>query len=367
MFDEALLRELAVLQAQGPILSLYLDVDPTRKSPDEYKLVLRDLLHQVEGEADAEDIEAIRRYVELEYDWSGRGLVLFSRQAEHLWYALPLAVPVRSGVTVANKPYISPLVELDGIYGRYAVALIDRQGGRFYLFQMGELTAQDGYLGEEVRGSRKGRGSSMVGMRGGAPTSGRREEEVIQRNLKETAQALEDFCRLHKPRQLLVAGTEHTVAQFVEVLPPTLRQILIGTFNADMGAGEVAVRRESLRLLAEQQAARKQALVEAVFTAAAKGGNGVIRLDETLSAAYEGRIQVLVVERDFHQPGYRCDGCGYLTTQPLERCPFCGGTFLEIPDAAEAVVTQVVEKGGTVEVVDDGAMGEAHIGALLRY
>ncbi len=367
MFDEALLRELAVLQARGPILSLYLDVDPTRKSPDEYKLVLRDLLHQVEGEADAEDIEAVRRYVELEYDWSGRGLVLFSRQAEHLWYALPLAVPVRSGVTVATKPYISPLVELDGIYGRYAVAIVDRQGGKFYLFQMGELAAQDGYLGEEVRGARKGRGSSMVGMRGGAPTSGRREEEVIQRNLKETAQALEEFCRLHKPRRLLVAGTEHTVAQFVEVLPPTLRQILIGTFNADMGAGEVEVRRESLRLLAEQQAARKQALVEAVFTAAAKGSNGVIRLDETLSAAHEGRIQVLLIERGFHRPGYRCAGCGYLTTQTLERCPFCGGTFLEIPDAAEAVVTQVVEKGGTVEVVDDGAMGEAHIGALLRY
>ena len=367
MFDEALLRELAMVQAQGPVLSLYLDVDPTRKSPDEYKLVLRDLLKRAENEADPEDIEAVRRYIELEYEWSGRGLVLFSRRAEAIWYTLSLAVPVRSGVTVATKPYISPLVELDGIYGRYAVAIVDRQGGKFYLFQMGEPIAQEGHLGEEVRGARKGRGSSMVGMRGGAPTSGRHEETLVQRNLKATAEALERFCRTYKPRQLLLAGTEHTVAQFAELLTPALRGILVGTFNADMSMGEIDVRRRSLQALETLQQQRKAALVEAVFTAAAKGSNGVIRLDETLSAAYEGRIQVLVVERDFHQPGYRCDSCGYLTTQPLERCPFCGGTFIEIPDAAEAVVTQVVEKGGTVEVVDDSAMGEAHIGALLRY
>ncbi len=78
-------------------------------------------------------------------------------------------------------------------------------------------------------------------------------------------------------------------------------------------------------------------------------------------------MQVLVLERDFHQPGYRCQSCGYLTTQQLEQCPFCGGMFVEIPDAAEAVVTQVVEKGGAVEVVENGMMGEARIGALLRY
>ena len=86
-----------------------------------------------------------------------------------------------------------------------------------------------------------------------------------------------------------------------------------------------------------------------------------------MSAAHEGRIQVLVVERDYHQSGYRCNGCGYLTTQQLDRCVFCGGEFSEISDAVEAVVTQVVEKGGAVEVVDDDIMEDTRVGALLRY
>jgi len=367
MFDESLLRDLATIETSGPVLSVYLDVDPKQHTAEEYRLTLREMLKSVEGQADAADIEAVRRYVDLEYDWSGRGLVMFSRQAEGLWHALTLALPVRAGVTVAQKPYISPLVELDGIYGRHAVALVDRQGGRFFLFQMGVVVDQEGYLGEEVRGLRKGRGSSVIGMHGGAADAGRKEAEVIQRNLRETANALTAFCQRHRPRRLLLAGAEHTVAQFQEHLPAQLQAIVAGTFVADMEANENEIRDHSFAILQQLSEQRKKTIVETIITAAAKGSNGVIRLGETLSAANEGRVQVLAIERDFHKPGYRCRSCGYLTTQELETCPFCSDTFEEIPDAAEAVVSRVVEKGGTVEVVENGMMGEAHIGALLRY
>lgn len=367
MFDQKILRELAATEATGPILSLYLNVDPTQRNAEEYRLTLREMLKQTEGDADSADIEAVKRYLDLEYDWAGRGLVIFSRQADNFWHVFTLSVPVRSGVTVAKKPYISPLVELEGLYGRYGVILIDQQGARFFLFQLGELVAQEGFMGEEVRRIRKGRGSSMVGMRGGAPVSGRKEAEVIQRNLREIADAVSGFVQKHKPRRLLLAGAEHTVAQFQEVLSAPLRESVIGAFSADMDAKEGEIRDRSLAVIQQLEEQRKQHLVEAAITAAAKGLNGVIRLNDTLSAAHEGRIQVLIVERDYHQPGYQCTSCGYLTTQKLDHCHFCGHAVTEIPDAAEAVVSQVVEKGGMVEVVDNDMMGEAHIGALLRY
>lgn len=367
MFDESLLRDLAATEASGPVLSVYLNVDPTQHTAEEYRLTLREMLKSVEGQVAAIDIEAVKRYVDLEYDWSGRGLVMFSRQADGLWYALALAMPVRSGITVAQKPYISPLVELDGLYGRHAVALVDRQGGRFFLFQMGVVIDQEGYLGEEVRGLRKGRGSSVIGMHGGGADSGRKEAEVIQRNLRETVAALNTFCQRRRPRRLLLAGAEHTVAQFQEHLPAHLQSAVAGVFVADMEASEHEIQEHSLAILQQLGEQRKKTIVDTIITAAAKGANGVIRLGETLSAAHEGRVQVLVLERDFHKAGYRCLSCGYLTTQQLEQCPFCGGMFEKIPDAAEAVVTQVVEKGGAVEVVENGMMGEARIGALLRY
>ncbi len=367
MFDEKTLRDLASTEATGPILSVYLNVDPTQRTPDEYKLKLRELLKKVESKADPADTEAVKRYLDLEYDWSGRGLVIFSRQAEDIWYAISLSVPVRSGITVAQKPHISPLVELTGLHGRYVAALIDRQGGHFFLFEMGDLIAQADVQGEDVRRTRRGRGSSMVGMMGGGPASGRKEAEVVQRNLRETAEALVKFCQKHHPRRLLLGGAERTVAQFQEELPGHLRDIVVGTFALHMEANEVEVRERAQEILQALQERRRTELVETVITAAAKGSNGVIRLDETLSMAYEGRIQVLVLGQHYHAPGFRCNGCGYLTTQTLEQCPFCGGMFVEIPDAAEAVVSQVIEKGGSVEVVPDELMEEAKIGALLRY
>lgn len=367
MFDERALKELASIQTEGPILSVYLNVDPTQRTADEYRLKLREMLKDVGDEVDKDDIDAIKRYVEYDYDWSGRGLVLFSRQAEDVWYAYPLEVPVRSGTTVARRPYISPLVELDGLYGRYVVALVDRQGGKFYTFEMGELTGSHEVEGEDVRHARKGRGSSVVGMRGGSQQSGRHEAELVHRNLKEVASALSEYCQRHKPRRLLLAGADHTVAQFRDVLSAPLQDLVVGSFKADMDANEVDVRENAFELLEHLEDAHHERVVDAVITSAAKGQNGVIGLDGTMSVAHEGRIQVLVVDRDYHQPGYRCLGCGYLTTQNLDKCVFCGGEFQEIPDAVEAVVTQVVEKGGTVEVVNEDVMEDAQIGALLRY
>jgi len=369
MFKQEDLRELAAHQAQTPILSVYLNVDPTECTTDEYKLSLRQMLKQAEGLAAPEDIAAVERFFDHEYDWSGRGVVVFSCAKEEFWRMYSLAVPVVSGVTVARKPYIWPLAALVDAYGSYAVALVDRREVRLLLFEMGELQISDGHVGEEVRKLKKGRGSSGgPGRRGGAPVSSRREEEVAQRNIRKAVKAVARFCREHKPQRLIIAGAEPTVARFREALSKPLQEKVIGSFSADMNALESEIRERSLEVLQRVEKEREAALVEAVFTAAAKGRGGVIRLADTLGAAHEGRIQTLLVARDYHQPGYQCRNCAYITDQSLEVCPFCGGEFAEIPDAAEALVTKVIEDGGKVEVVDDHPkVAEFGVGALLRY
>jgi len=369
MFKQDDLRELAAYQAETPVLSVYLNVDPTEHTTDEYKLALRQMLKGAEELAAPEDMAAVERFFDHEYDWSGRGVVIFSSAKEEFWHTYALAVPVASGVTVARKPYIWPLAALVDAYGSYAVALADRQGMRLLLFEMGELQISDEHVGEGVRKLKKGRGSSGgPGRRGGAPISSRREEEVAQRNIRRAIKETKRFCRKHKPQRIILAGAEPTVAQFRERLPKSLQKKVIGSFSANMNASESEIRKRSLEILQQVEKERKAALVDAVFTAAAKGRGGVIRLADTLGAAHEGRIQMLVIARDHHQPGYQCRNCAYITDQPLEVCPFCGGEFAEIPDAAEALVTKVIEDGGKVEVVDDHPkIAEFGVGAILRY
>ena len=147
-----------------------------------------------------------------------------------------------------------------------------------------------------------------------------------------------------------------------------MRASLVGTISADANTPLPDIRDRSLDLIRATEVERESALVDAVFTAAAKGRGGAIRLADTLGAAHEGRIQTLVVSRGYHQPGYECAGCGYITDQALKTCPFCAGQFSEIPDAAEALVKKVIEDGGRVEIVDDNVrIAEFGVGALLRY
>jgi hypothetical protein len=94
----------------------------------------------------------------------------------------------------------------------------------------------------------------------------------------------------------------------------------------------------------------------------------VARLDDTLSAAHDGRIQMLLVADGYEAPGYRCGTCGYLTAQKLETCPFCGGTFTHIPHAVEAMIEQVVTQSGEVKVISGHTqLNETGVAALLRY
>jgi len=369
MFNQDDLHELAAYQGQTPILSVYLNVDPTEHKTDEYKLALRQMLKQAAGSASPQDIAAVERYFDHQYDWSGRGVAVFSCAQEGLWRAYPLAVPVASRAVVARKPYVGPLAALIETFGSYVVALVDRQGVRLSLFEMGELQASDGYLGEEVRKLKKGRGSSGgPGRRGGAPISSRREEGIVRRNIRDEVKMTRQFWRTHKPQHLIIAGAGPTVTRFRDALPKRLKSRVIGTFHAEMNAPEPVLREHSLRILQQVDAQRSAELVEAVFTSAAKGKRGVIRLADTLGAAHEGRIQTLIIARDYQQPGYQCQNCAYITDQQLDVCPFCAGTFAEIADAAEALVTKVIEDGGKVEVIDDHPkIAEFGVGALLRY
>ena len=369
MFKQEDLHKLATYQAETPILSVYLNVDPTERTTDEYKLALRQMLKQVKEGAAPDDMTAVERFFDHEYDWAGRGVVVFSCKKENFWRTYSFAIPVASGVTVARKPYIWPLTALVDAYGSYVVTHVDRQGVRLLLFEMGELQTTDGHLGEDVRRIKKGRGSAGGhGRRGGAPISSQRGSEAVKRNLRGAVEATERFYRQHKPQRLIVAGAEPTVAHFQNALPKHLKEKVIGSFNADMNASDLEIRNRSLKILQKVEKERESAIVDTVFTAAAKGRGGVIRLADTLGAAHEGRIQTLVIARDYHQPGYQCQHCAYLTDQALDICPFCDSEFAEIPDAAEALVTKVIEDGGKVEVVDDHPkIDKFGVGALLRY
>jgi peptide subunit release factor 1 (eRF1) len=239
-----------------------------------------------------------------------------------------------------------------------------------FYFHLGQLMEQEGTMGEEVRHSKHGSGASTAhGRRGGASGIQPNPEEIVDRNLREAASFATSFFAEKNVRRVLIGGTDDNVSQLRSQLPKSWQSLIVGTFPMSMTASKDEVMERAMQIGRQAELKREQMLVKSIKTSAAKGKGGVIKLEDTLGAVHEGRVQMLLIRDGFRAPGYQCTGCGYVTSQPISACPFCGKSFSEIPDAVEMAVHQVMKLGGEVEVVHDDVMTEeiGNIGALLRY
>jgi peptide subunit release factor 1 (eRF1) len=366
MLSDHDLHELLSYKAGSPVLSLYLNTEPENGNADYHRLELRSLLREVHI---PEDEAVIMRYFDHEHDWTGRSVAVFSCAAEGYFRAYPLAVPVRSRVRINDRPHVKPLADLLDSYGGYGVVLVDKQGARVFNFHLGELREQEGVLGESVRHTKRGGGSSAPGRRGGTAGQTDYVDEVTERNMKDVVSFATHFFSENNIRRILIGGTDQNVALFKSLLPKAWQSLVVGHFPMSMSASNTEVYERSMQIGKEAELQREARLVDTVVTETAKGRMGVLGLDDTLEMVREGRVQVLVLREGYRAPGYVCQGCGYLVTQVMEGCPFCGGAFKEIPDAVETAVRQVMQQGADVEVLQseqEFVVGQS-IGALLRY
>jgi peptide subunit release factor 1 (eRF1) len=370
MFTAQDLNELVEFKGDSsPVLSLYLNVDPTQTT-DQYKLTLRSLLKGVAGEAEPADLEAVERYFDFEYDWQGKGVAVFSCQSAGFWRSYPLAVPVHNDAYVSHRPYIKPLTDVLDAYGRYGVILVDSEGSRMFLFNLGELEEATGMMGEEVRRSKHGGASGVAGMRGGVTArTARRGEAVVQRNLKEMAEATDEFCAKSGCTRLLLGGTEAIVSQFQDTLPKSVQDKVIGAFAIDSEASVGEIRARSMDLIEELAEVREADLVDEMLANWRRGSGAAVGLSDTLVALQEHRVSILMISAGFQASGFRCQACRYLMLTEREECPLCGGAVESVDDLVETMTHRALEQGVEVEIVrgNEKLVTAGSVGALFRY
>jgi peptide subunit release factor 1 (eRF1) len=372
MFSQEHMQELVSYEGNGSgVVSVYLDTDSTRQSVEAIKLTARGLLKEVQAQHDKE-AQAIERYLDLSYDWSKPGLALFCGKGGDFFRAYDSPVAFRNRIRLSARPYVKPLTHLLDHYAHFGVILVDRVGGKFYEYHLGELQASDTYTGEIVRRIKDGGGSSAVGRRGGGGTSGpggsKHEDEVASRNMRECAAAANQFFSERPIRRLFLGGTSENVAQFRDMLPKQLQSCLAGSFPMDIDASESDVRQRALNLLREVNAEREAKLVDRLITLNAQRANAVVGLDETLQAVSDKRVETLIISDGYRTPGYIHESSGYVVAN-MTRSPLAEVDMVEVVDVIETAVGQTVSQGGHVEVIAENPYLEevGRIGAILRY
>ncbi len=344
----------------APVLSVYLNVDPRRRTGESHKVSLRNLLAGVE-DADPEDVKRIQNYVEMGYNRQGLSVILFSCAKKDFWWAFSFSVPVEDFAFVSFRPYVRQLAKMLDIYERCGVVHVDQEGARLYLFNMGVLEDADGYMGQEVKQHRAGGGSN--------PRIQRHESGQARQNLQEVAEMAEDFYRHSGTRRLILAGTDKNVARFKDMLSHRLRAMIAGQIAADANATPNDLRDRALEIAAQEETREANAIADNVIATAWQGGNAVLGLEETLTAVQQGRASHVITLNSYAQPAYRFVDSGMILLELHEEADLQSGRVQSLPDAVESCLRRALVQHIGVTVIEEheGLEQAGKIGALTRY
>lgn len=366
MFSDVDLKDLVSFISPAPVLSLYMHTDPSERNAETFKLRLRNILKDIDLNSDVEEVE---RFFNHEYDWTGRGVAVFSCEPQQFWRVFTLALSVPDRVLVSNRPSVKPLTDLVETYGHYGIVLVDQQRARFFLFHLGSLIEGPVVTGEEVKHTKIGGASSVAGMRGGMAGQTKYSAEMISRNMKEATEKATVYFHENRVKRILLGGTPDNLSQFRNFLPKAMQSLVQDTFSAAITINLLELQQKILLMCRELEQQKEARLLEDFLTSAAKGRNAVTGMKETLSMVNAGRVRKLIVLTGFQVSGRHCKQCGLLTTQSFVRCPNCNVRLELVADVVDYAVHEVLRKGGEVETIASSPELEkaGSIGALLRY
>jgi peptide chain release factor subunit 1 len=372
------LRELAAFRARhGCAVSLYVGLDPSIvPTAGDLASHTRSLLARAERQLDqqrgelshderkalARDLERIEAWFDREFNRDGvRGVAVFSAELDGLFLPLPVPWPLDDDARIAKQLYLAPLVRLVGSGDGTLVAYVGRERGDVYRLRAGRLVA----LADET--------ASVPGRHDqGGWSQARYErhiETIVDRHLRDVADALDRYVRRLRGVRVVLAGPEETRSGFEGLLAPETRAALVGWVAAEAHADPPRLLEAARPLLEEWRAGREEELLARWREEAARNGRAATGWEETLQAASDGRVELLLVQDGADRPAYVCPACGRAQATNGS-CPLDGTTLQEADTGLDLAVHQTLTHGGTIEVI-----GEEHrdlepvggVAALLRF
>ena len=320
---------------EGPVLSLYVDVNPAKpeNAGRAYALRAKDAIKALEVPGDLSErvLEVLQNQV-----LEARTAVFFA--GEDLFEVLPLQVelPLVNSVKTAfldekagrylvdgvlahwGEPFLLPLVYALDEYERYGIVYVDRERWRVFEVFLGEIEeVHDAFLALDTEAWRRlsldapGRRFNLGGIaRGGAGPDlfAQRPEAELER-LSEAR----GFTRL-----VLMGPEEHTKL-FLGHLPKRLRERVVAELpslpHPGASPGEVLKRLEPV--LEEVERREEVKLLERLEEAYPKAAFG----PEVLARVQEGRVEVWVLPWHLEQEVYLCQDFAFADeAQALAYC-----------------------------------------------
>jgi peptide chain release factor subunit 1 len=371
------LRELAAFRAEnGCAVSLYVNLDPSEApTAADVETRVNSQLAEAERLADERkastthdqraglraDIDRIRRWFDDGFDRQGgvRGVAVFAASLDNFWSTLSLPGSVPDDVKIANELYLAPLTPHVGRDGAL-IAAVGRERGEVFRLRGGTLVE----IADEttdVPGRHDQGGWSQARYE-------RHIENIVEQHLREVADTLDACVRRLRGAPIVLVGGEEIRSEFEELLSKEARDCLAGWASAEAHADGKQLLEAARPVLDEWWREREEGLLERWREEAGKNGRAAAGWEQTLEAASDGRVEMLLVQYGVDQPAYECPQCGRAQTTNGS-CPLDGTTMVSRENGGDLAVHRTLAHGGTVHVVRDRQDLEpvGGVAALLRF
>jgi peptide chain release factor subunit 1 len=371
------LRELAAFQAEkGCAISLYVNLDPSiAPTAGDADARFSSLLNEGERRAEANsrgltheqrlalknDFARIRDFFENDFDRDGaHGLAVFTAGLDNVWRPRTLIESVPDGVRVGREFHLAPLVPLVGRGEGALVAFVGRERGELYRLHSGRLD-EIADRSDEVPGKHDQGGWSQARFQ-------RHIEKLVGEHLREVAAELDRRVRRMRSPKLIIVSSEEMRAEFEELLAKETKSAVIGWTSAEAHAGPSELLALTSPFLEQVRAREEAEAVDRWREEAGRRGRAASGWNETLEAASDARIELLLYQENAQHEAWQCPACGRLSASGGQ-CPLDGTETEHREDGLDPTVHQTLANGGTVLPLSarrdlDPVAG---IGALLRF
>jgi peptide chain release factor subunit 1 len=370
-----ILRDLAGFRAQkGCAISLYLDLDPsvTPTAGDAASRInallaegdrgfAKDTLTHDQKAALKKDFARIEEFFARDFDRDGsRGFALFVAGLDGAWSPLALTEPVADHVRIARRFHLAPLVPLVGRGDGALVAVVSRERGNLYRLRSGRLVELDDLSEEQPRRHDQGGWSQARYQRS-------IDNQAIQ-HVQTVAEELQRQLKHHKGARAVVVSTEEMRPEFESALDQESLAAVVGWTNAEAHANANELLASVVPVLERSRRRLEDEVVERWLEESGKAARAAAGWEQTLEAASDARVQVLLYANGVRRKAWQCPQCSRVAATPGS-CPLDGTRMEEHDDAVDLAVCRVLEGGGTVWALEhrtdlDDVEG---VGALLRF
>jgi hypothetical protein len=290
-------------------------------------------------------------------EWMGHTAAVFASHEAGLATALALPCLLPDRAVLAVRPHVRPLLVALQRCPAFQVVVVDRQHAWLFGVAGDRIDAEAQPAAPGVRDRRFGGWYGLESYR----INGR-VAELAHRHYRDIAAMLARPARAGA-LPLVVGGHEDSVPAFLAALPGDVRDRFAGSFVVDPHTMTPArVRALAAPVIGSWVSRGELQLIDQI-SQEPPGGLAATGVNACLSAVNQRAVAVLVVPAGGLIPGFACDSCGMLASEP-GACPHGPPALRPVPDLLEEMAVATRADGGEVVAVHDPP---ADVAARLRF